>query len=185
MRNLGLALLLFGCFLLVSGCSAEPVASESITPPKLDYSTLHIVQHPAEQAILIEGTYFEVVPTSRFTQTSGAPLDQQQLKPGDLVALTAHRETADILPGKGTLISLVRYDDERSQSISKAIAHVIENQDTGGDIIAPSIKAVSSHSVTFQFYDWGKTRKFEGIVNIGSLAFQIKELSYAPKNENP
>ncbi|MCJ1908019.1 hypothetical protein [Planococcus ruber] len=185
MRSLGLAILFLSCFFMLAGCSAEPVASKSIAPPKLDYSTLHIVQHPAEQAILIEGTYFEVAPTSQFTQTSGAPLEQRQLKTGDLVALTAHREATDTFPGKGTLISLVRYDDERSQSISQAIAHVIENQDTGVDIIAPSIKAVSSHSVTFQFYDWGKTRKFEGIVNIGSLAFQIKELPYASQNENP
>jgi hypothetical protein len=185
MRNLGLGLLFSIYFFMLAGCSAEPVASESATPPALDYSALHIVQHPAKQAILIEGTYFEVVPTTEFTQSSGTPLQQQQLEPGDLVSLTAHRETTDILPGKGTLISLVRYDDERSQHISKAIAYALENQDTGGDIIAPSIKAVSSHSVTFQFYDWGKTRKFEGIVNIGSLAFQIKELSYAPKEKNP
>lgn len=185
MRYSGLAILFFICFLMLAGCSAEPAASEAIAPPKLDYANLHIVQHPAEQAILIGGTYFEVGSAAKFSQASGAPLAQHQLKPGDLVSLTAHRETTDVLPGKGTLISLVRYDDERSESISKAIAHLIENQDTGGDIIAPSIKAVSSHSVTIQFYDWGKTRKFEGLINIGSLAFQIKELSYAPQNENP
>lgn len=177
-------LFLFFCLLILSGCTSEPVASEKPPAEKSDYKSLYIVQHPSEEAILIDGTFFIIDSDTEFSQSSGLPVERHELKPGDLVSLTAHRETVDDIPGKGILLSLVRHDDERSQHISKAIAHVLENQEIG-DIIAPKIRAVSRHSVTLQFYDWEKTHKYECIVNMGSLAFQVKELSYSPPAENP
>lgn len=181
-----LAVVLFVLFftMALGGCAPQPVSSESIPPskavnlkiPLVDYSSVRVVQLASEQAILIDGTYYEVTAASSFTTVSGAPLEPKELQPGDLVFLTASKTTTGQLPEKGVLLSLVKHEDEASQQISTAIAQVLENQETG-DIIAPEIKSVSSHLVTLQFRDWANEHKYECIVNLNSLAFHVKEIS--------
>ncbi|WKA50452.1 hypothetical protein QWY22_16340 [Planococcus liqunii] len=181
-----LAVVLFVLFftMALGGCAPQPVSSESIPPskavnlkiPLVDYSSVRVVQLASDQAILIDGTYYEVTAASSFTTVSGAPLEPKELQPGDLVFLTASKTTTGQLPEKGVLLSLVKHEDEASQQISTAIAQVLENQETG-DIIAPEIKSVSSHLVTLQFRDWANEHKYECIVNLNSLAFHVKEIS--------
>lgn len=185
-----MAVVLFILFLssLLGGCSPQPVSSESRTPQKasseqslpVDYNSVRIVQHASDKAILIDGTYYEITPSSTFTAASGTTLQLEDLNPGDLVFLTASKKTTGPLPKKGVLLSLTKQEDEMSSLISKAIAHVLANQETG-DIIAPEIKSISSHLVTLQFKDWANKRKYECIVNLKTLAFHIKEISYAEK----
>ncbi|MCP2033841.1 PBP1b-binding outer membrane lipoprotein LpoB [Planomicrobium sp. HSC-17F08] len=181
-----LAMVLFVLFftMALGGCAPQPVSSESIPPskavnlktPPVDYSSVRVVQLASDQAILIDGTYYEVTAASTFTTVSGASLQPKELRPGDLVFLTASKTATGQLPEKGVLLSLVKHEDETSQRISTAIAQVLENQETG-DIIAPEIKSVSSHLVTLQFRDWANEYKYECIVNLKSLAFHVKEIT--------
>ncbi|KOF12187.1 hypothetical protein AC739_01365 [Planococcus glaciei] len=181
-----LAVVLFVLFftMALGGCAPQPVSSESAPPPKavhlktslVDYNSVHVVQLASDEALLIDGTYYEVTAASTFTTVSGDPLQPEDLQPGDLVFLTASKTTTGQLPEKGVLLSLVKHEDEVSQQISIAIAHMLENQETG-DIIAPEIKSVNSHLVTLQFRDWASEHKYECIVNLKSLAFHVKEIS--------
>ena len=175
-------------FMSIGGCSPQPVSSEGSVSPKaaspkiplVDYQSVRIIQLVSNQEILIGGTYYTITSASTFADVSGAAIQPEDLKPGDLVFLTATKKTTGQLPGKGILLSLTKHQDETSQLISKAIAHVLENQKTG-DIIAPEIKSVSSHLVTLQFKDWANEHKYECIVNLKSLAFHVKKISGAKK----
>jgi len=182
MGKLAVFLLILCLSAVFSGCSLLPVSSEGPSPPitkadrqAVDYRSVHIIQSASEKNVLIDGTYYEITPTSTFKNASGATLQPEELNLGDLVYLTASKKTTSQIPGKGTLLSLTRHEDDRSNSISKAVGHVLENQEAG-DIIAPEIRSVSSHLVTLQFRDLANERKYECIVNIKSLEFHVKEI---------
>lgn len=174
--------------MFLSGCSLHLSSSEISAPSKaanadvqgVDYNSARIIQLASSKAILVDGTYYELTQKSLLTNATGSALQPEELNPGDLVFLTASKERNGQFPGKGLLLSLLRHEDEKSKTISKAIAHVLENQKIG-DIIAPEIKSISSYLVTLQFKDRANEHKYECIVNMKSLEFHIREISNFPK----
>ncbi|MDN7244923.1 hypothetical protein [Planococcus shenhongbingii] len=193
MRKMKIFLFICLASLMLGSCSSHPVSSKSQTPPQSDtikntampdYSSVAVIHQPTATSLLIGDTYYEITSASELANSKGSNLHPEDLHSGDLVSLTASKQTTGHFPQKGILLSLMRHEDEKSLLISQAIHHVLLNQEIG-DIMALEIKSVSAQLITLQFRDLADKRKFECIVNIKSMDFQVKEIPYLTSKQNP
>ncbi|RNF40160.1 hypothetical protein [Planococcus salinus] len=184
MRNLLIGLLAI-IVAALGGCGADEVLSESNAADQPDYNEVEVVQFPSTHTVLINDIHYEVTEKSHLFTVSEEEIEPETLKAGDLVELTHSPQPIDhSSTDQETILSLKLYDDEKSRSISKAIAHVMENQEIGV-ISSPQIKSVSQQLVTLQFNDIKNRQKFECIVNTQSLQFHIKKVNQAYTKKQP
>lgn len=184
MRNLLLGILV-STGVALGGCGTDAVLSENHAAEQPDYNKIEIVQHPSTHTVLINGTHYEVTEESHLFAVSEKEIKPEKLKAGDLVELThSPQHVENSSKDQEAIVSLKLYDDEKSRSISRAVAHVMENQEVGV-ISSPEIKAVSQQLVTLQFKDIKNGHKFECIVNTDSLHFHVKQVNQPHSKKQP
>lgn len=153
---------LFGCSGDVASSSPPP------SPAAMAYHDLSIIQRASDSAVLVDGRMLGLTDLSSLSSISGAPQQAGKLEQGMLVDVKADEE-------EQCIESLVVYDDQKSQDISRAVSHVLDQQKISTEL-SPTIVSVAHQLVTLRLEDHATGLTYECIVHLKSMDYRIKQI---------
>lgn len=160
--------------LVLGACSAEPAASEEPPAERIAYDQASIIQVLTDDLIVADGTYHFVTSDSDLSLSSGSSIEMEDIKTGDLAFIYSTNLNDEGEPNH-SLVSMTVLDDDLSNKISRAVVHLMDNQEIG-EIISPEIKSVNHQLVTVQFKDSRTGQLYESIINLDTFSFHIQPI---------
>jgi hypothetical protein len=165
-----LLVVMTGCGTSAANDSTEPAMAEK------QMSDRSIILMANEKEILVGDTFYNIG-KAKLKTISGEKLTASMLMPGDLIQLKSTGMVLESFPSQGEATKVVLYDDPRSKEISEGIQYILENHQTGKDIIRPSLQSIKNDQLVIQFYEWEvHGKKYEATLDLKTKDLKVIEI---------
>lgn len=173
----GIALKKFSIFIilivLLSACSQGSIQEPTFEDLK---NHVHIVKSATDKGLFVNHTTYQYKENVKLRTKQGEKIEPTDIQAGSLIEYEDTGMVMESYPSRGTIKSVILYDDQLSRKIEKGIAHFL-TEDANNATIGYKLVSLENDFLVIEFTDYDDTEKvFTATINLESLEFEVKPL---------